>query len=283
MSHYDYHESAERARSGARFDAERDDHEGYHSVNPVSDACGEATGAVAAGVSGLAGAFGAALGGLIVLAFMIFWRLPIAGKVLFVSILSLIIGGTYLDNRSQRASYNEHLAIAKQGAPVLHSALSRISARRIQELSRPPGEETLQDGHLLKVAIPRHDAFFAVVFGALPQGYAHRLKITHATFLPAGSLDAHAAQGKVSTPVRIDLQRNACSLVKVDMVSGPPDTTPVDMHGLGAPFYKKHFGMMFFLVVCTNPGTSNFLIDEDLNGMSYEGAFSHMVERQVRS
>jgi len=54
------------------------------------------------------------------------------------------------------------------------------------------------------------------------------------------------------------------------------------MRGGGAPFYKERFGKMFFLVVCTNPGTSNILIDEDWNGMSDANAFSEMVARRVK-
>lgn len=95
MSYYDYRTSAGRARNGASFDAQRDDYEGYHSVNQLSDACAETTGVFAAAASRSAGAFGAALGGLIVLVFMLFWRLPLAGKVVFFSLLSFMAGSIY--------------------------------------------------------------------------------------------------------------------------------------------------------------------------------------------
>ena len=61
MSYYDYRTSAERARNGASFDAQRDDYEGYHSVNQLSDACAETTGVFAAAAGRSAEAFGAAL------------------------------------------------------------------------------------------------------------------------------------------------------------------------------------------------------------------------------
>lgn len=282
MSYYDYRTSAERARNGASFDAQRDHYEGYHSVNQLSDACAETTGVFAAAASRSAGAFGAALGGLIVLVFMLFWRLPFAGKVAFVSLVAIMAGGIYLENRFQRARYNDHLASVKLGAPLLYSTLSQMSAGRIQELSRPVHQDTLQDTHLLRVPIPQHDAFFAVVVGPLFEGHGHWLKTKKAAFFPSGSLDAHALRGKTATPVKIDLRRNICFSVMVSMVAGPPDTTSVDMRGRGAPFYKERFGKMFFLVVCTNPGTSNILIDEDWNGMSDASAFSEMVARRVK-